>query len=82
MARNAQLVEHAETRLPFVLARLREPAEQRQHLGHLVQPGVDARQRVGFVVDDDGELEPIQRRRRGGLRGHCGPGRPNIFVIA
>jgi hypothetical protein len=54
------MVESHDAVMTVVLAAWRDAAEQIGHLRKLGNSRVDARERVGGVVDDDGDRELIQ----------------------
>ena len=72
VAGDAEVVEGDDAVVAVVLSHRWEPAEQVGHLGELRNTWRDARQRVGGVVDDDGDGELIERRATGS-EGVIGP---------
>jgi hypothetical protein len=60
MAGDAQMIEHADGGVALVFAARRKPTHQRRDLGKLRDAGIDARQGVGLVVDNDEQFKPVE----------------------
>lgn len=62
MASDTQMIEDSHTSLPVVLPTRRQTLKQRSDLGDLVHASVNARERVGLVVDNDCQLQGVEDR--------------------